>query len=144
MKMQTVDATPVVLDEQTDLVIEGITGNTILKYFQTLNAGDFSATAALFAVDGALNPPFESPVVGHDAIATYLQQEATGMQLLPKEGTAQKTEDGDTQIQVKGKVKTPLFSVNVGWIFLLNAQQEIAAATIKLLASPQELLSLRR
>lgn len=142
--MQTADATTFVLDEQSDLVIEGITESTIFRYFQTLNVGDFSATAALFAATGELNPPFESPVIGQDAIATYLQQEATGMQFLPREGTAQKTEDGYTQIQVKGKVKTPLFSVNVGWIFLLNAQQEIAAATIKLLASPQELLSLRR
>lgn len=141
--MQT-DATPFVLDEQSDLVIEGITQNRVLRYFQTLNASDFSATAALFAVDGELNPPFESPVVGHDAIATYLQQEATEMQMLPKQGTVEELENGYTQIQVKGKVKTPLFSVNVGWIFILNAQQEIAAATIKLLASPQELLSLRR
>ncbi|MFB2839635.1 ketosteroid isomerase family protein [Floridanema evergladense] len=142
--MQTIDATPVALDEQADLIIEGITESTILSYFQTINAGDFSATAALFAVEGELNPPFESPVVGRDAIAAYLQQEATEIKLLPREGTAEKTEDGYTQIQVKGKVKTPLFSVNVGWIFLLNNRQEIAAATIKLLASPQELLNLRR
>lgn len=142
--MQTADGTPFVLDEQADLIIEGITESTILRYFQTINAGDFSATAALFAADGELNPPFESPVVGEDAIATYLEQEATGMQLLPKTGTAEEIEDGYTQIQVTGKVKTPLFSVNVGWIFMLNADREIAAATIKLLASPQELLSLRR
>lgn len=142
--MQTADATAFVLDEQVDLAIAGITESTILNYFQTLNAGDFSATAALFAADGELNPPFESAVVGPEAIATYLEQEATGMQLLPKQGTAEEMENGYTQIQVKGRVKTPLFSVNVGWIFVLNAQQEIAAATIKLLASPQELLSLRR
>ncbi|MFB2935412.1 ketosteroid isomerase family protein [Aerosakkonemataceae cyanobacterium BLCC-F154] len=142
--MQTADATAFVLDEQVDLAIAGITESTILNYFQTLNAGDFSATAALFAADGELNPPFESAVVGPEAIATYLKQEATGMQLLPTQGTAEEMEDGYTQIQVKGRVKTPLFSVNVGWIFVLNAEQEIAAATIKLLASPQELLSLRR
>lgn len=142
--MQTADATSFVLDEKFDLIIEGITESSILRYFQTLNAGDFSATAALFAVDGELHPPFESSVVGRDPIATYLEQEATGMQLLPKQGAVEKMDHGYTQIQVKGKVKTPLFSVNVGWIFVLNAQQEIAAATIKLLASPQELLSLRR
>lgn len=97
----------------------------------------------MFATDGELHPPFESPLIGPDAIAAYLEQEATGMQMLPKQGTAEEIEDGYTQIQVKGKVKTPLFSVNVGWIFVLNSGREIAAATIKLLASPQELLNLR-
>lgn len=140
--MQTADATKLVSDEQFDL--EGITETTILEYFRTLNAGDFSATAALFATNGELHPPFESPVIGPDAIAAYLEQEAIGMQLLPRQVSAEEIENGYTQIQVKGKVKTPLFSVNVGWLFMLNAQQEIAAATIKLLASPQELLSLRR
>jgi hypothetical protein len=144
MTMQIADATPFVLDEPVDLIIEGITEGTILEYFRTLNGGDFSATAALFAADGELNPPFESPVVGRGAIAAYLEQEATGMQLLPKQGAAEEIEDGYTQIQVKGKVQTPLFSVNVGWIFVLNSAREIAAATVKLLASPQELLSLRR
>ena len=142
--MQTANATPFVFDEQVDLVIEGVTESTILRYFQSLNAGDFLATAGLFAADGELHPPFESAVVGRDAIALYLEQEATGMQLFPKQGNAEEIDNGYTQIQVKGRVQTPLFSVNVGWIFVLNAQQEIAAATIKLLASPQELLSLRR
>lgn len=142
--MQTADAKKVVLNEQVDLFIDGVTESTILNYFQSLNAGNFLATAGLFALDGELNPPFESPVVGRDAIAAYLEQEAIRMELLPKEGTIEELENNYTQIQVKGKVKTPLFSVNVGWIFVLNAQQEIAAATVKLLASPQELLSLRR
>lgn len=142
--MQTADARKFVLSEQVDLFIDGVTESTILSYFQSLNAGDFSATAGLFALDGELHPPFESPVVGRDAIAAYLEQEATGMELLPNEGTTEEMENNYTQIQVKGKVKTPLFSVNVGWIFVLNAQQEIAAVTVKLLASPQELLSLRR
>jgi hypothetical protein len=144
MTMQTVDATNVVLDKQFDLIIEGITEGAVLEYFRTFNSGDFSATVALFAVDGELNPPFESPVMGRDAIATYLEEEATGMQLLPKQGTVEEIENAYTQIQVKGRVQTPVFSVNVGWIFVLNSQQEIAAVTVKLLASPQELLSLRR
>lgn len=142
--MQTADAANFVLDEKVDLVIEGVTETAVLSYFRSLNAGDFSATASLFAIDGELNPPFESAVVGRDAIAAYLEQEATDMQLLPKQGVVAENEHGYTQFQVKGKVKTPLFSVNVGWIFILNSQQEIASATVKLLASPQELLSLRR
>lgn len=41
-------------------------------------------------------------------------------------------------------MKTPLFWVNVAWLFILNPQQKkIMAVTVKLLASPQELLNLR-
>ena len=38
----------------------------------------------------------------------------------------------------------PLFGVNVSWLFILNSQQQIVSTTVKLLASPQELLNLRR
>ncbi len=66
------------------------------------------------------------------------------MQLLPREGIAESLEDDQTQFQVSGKVQTPLFGVNVSWIFVLSLEKEILYAKIKLLASPQELLSLRR
>jgi Nuclear transport factor 2 (NTF2) domain len=128
----------------TNLAIEGIAEPAILDYFQTLNAGEFEQTAALFADAGTMYPPFEAPVVGRDAIATYLQTEAQGMQLYPRQGIVQQLEDGQFQVQVAGKVQTPLFGVNVSWLFLLNPAREITAATIKLLASPQELLHLRR
>jgi len=124
--------------------IEGIEETTILLYFETLNAGEFEQTAALFAAGGAMHPPFEAAVIGQDAIAAYLQAEAQGMQLFPREGIAELLEDGQLMVQVSGKVQTPWFSVNVAWLFLLNWQREIASATIKLLASPQELLNLRR
>lgn len=131
-------------ESTTELTIAGITEPVVLRYFKTMNAGDFEATAALFAEDGAMNPPFESPIVGHDAIASYLQAEAKGMTLSPREGISATLEDGDTQIQVSGKVQTPVFGVNVSWIFILNQKQEIVYTKIKLLASPQELLNLRR
>lgn len=144
--MQTVDNISPNLqpDATLTLTIEGVTEPAILRYFQTLNAGDFKSTASLFAADGAMLPPFESPVVGEDAIASYLQQEASGMQLYPREGICQEMEDGYVQFQVTGKVQTPFFGVNVSWIFVLNREREIFSATIKLLASPQELLNLRR
>ena len=128
----------------TNVAIEGIAEPAILDYFQTLNAEEFEKTAALFAESGAMYPPFEAPVMGRDAIATYLQAEAQGMQLYPREGMVQPLEDGQFQVQVAGKVQTPFFGVNVSWLFLLNPAREITAATIKLLASPQELLQLRR
>lgn len=125
------------------LTIEGITEPTVLRYFETMNAGDFEATAALFAADGTMHPPFESGIVGSNAIAAYLRQEAQGMKLEPREGIAQTLDNDQIRVQVAGKVQTPLFGVNVSWLFVLNQQREIAFATIKLLASPQELLNLR-
>ena len=115
----------------------------VLSYFETLNAGDFEATANLFAADGLLNAPFEEPIVGRSAIATYLKAEAQAMQLHPDEGVSERLEDGNLQIHITGKVQTPIFGVNVAWVFLLNPQLEILSVTVKLLASPQELLSLR-
>jgi hypothetical protein len=91
-----------------------------------------------------MHPPFEEPIEGKDAIATYLEAEAKGMQLFPRQGIAETLLNDQTQIQVSGKVQTPWFSVNVSWIFVLSSEREIMSARIKLLASPQELLSLRR
>ena len=128
----------------TDLTIEGITEANVLRYFETMNAGDYEATAAFFAEAGVMHPPFEEPREGKDAIATYLEAEAKGMQLYPRQGIAETLLNDQTQIQVTGKVQTPWFSVNVSWIFVLSSEREILSARIKLLASPQELLSLRR
>ncbi|WP_333256150.1 nuclear transport factor 2 family protein [Microcoleus sp. S13_C5] len=115
----------------------------VLHYFETLNAGDFEATANLFADDGVLHAPFEDPIIGRSAIATYLKKEARGMQLEPQKGVSQILEDGKVEVQVSGRVQTSAFGVNVAWLFLLNSDQKILSVTVKLLASPQELLNLR-
>lgn len=128
----------------SDLTIEGITEPVVLRYFETMNAGDYKATAALFADTGAMHPPFEQPIQGREAIATYLETEAKGMQLFPSKGIVETQKDDQTQLQVTGKVQTPWFGVNVAWIFVLSQEREILTTKIKLLASPQELLSLRR
>lgn len=130
--------------EASELTIEGIAEPVLLRYFETMNAGDFEATAALFAANGKMHAPFEEPLEGPEAIATYLQNEAKAMKLDPREAIAETLEDGNIQYQVSGKVQTPLFGVNVLWTFVLNQEREILTATIKLLASPKELLSLRR
>lgn len=144
--MQTIDSSASNLPpaDVTSLSIEGVTEATILSYFETLNSGDFEGTGALFAPDGAMLPPFDSPVVGKEAIVAYLQEEAKGMQLFPRAGICEQLEDGYLQFQIAGKVQTPFFGVNVSWIFVLDPQSKIFSATIKLLASPQELLNLRR
>lgn len=123
--------------------IEGITEKNILHYFQTLNAGEFQLTSLLFADDGVMYPPFDSGIVGKGAIATYLQEEAENLQAFPRQGISQTLENGETKIQITGKVQTSWCSVNVMWLFILNQQQKIASLEIKLLASPQELLALR-
>jgi hypothetical protein len=116
---------------------------TISAYFESFNQADFQATAALFAVDGQLLPPFETPISGREAIAAYLEREAKGMKAVP-----QTIEEGlvsdDTNIQVTGQVQTPLFGVNVNWQFLLNSQSEILSVKIKLLAALRDLLHLKR
>jgi hypothetical protein len=109
-----------------------------------LNASDFEACALLFAADGVIHPPFESGIVGPEAIAAYLYQEAQGIKLEPRQGVSQSLEGDRLEVQVTGKAQTSLFGVNVSWLFVLNQQCEISFAKIKLLASPQELINLRR
>jgi hypothetical protein len=126
--------------------IAGITQPTILNYFRLLNAEAYAEVAPLFAEEGVLYPPFETGVVGPAAIAYYLETEAKGMRLQPREGiTETESTDGVTveQVQVVGKVQTAMFSVNVKWFFTLNERAQILSARVKLMASPQELLNLR-
>ncbi len=125
------------------LAIEGITQPQVAQYFQSLNAAQYQEVAALFAENGILEAPFEESIVGREAIATYLETEAKGMKLEPQRGESQVIENSQIQIQVLGKVNTPLFKVNVGWQFILNPNGEIAVVTVKLLASLKELLKIR-
>ncbi len=91
-----------------------------------------------------MRPPFESGITGPIAIVAYLQQEAQGMKLEPRQGITQTLDNEQIQVQVTGIVQTSWCGVNVSWLFVLNQQREIVAATVKLLASPQELVNLRR
>jgi hypothetical protein len=120
-----------------------ITQPTILRYFSTLNAGDFTATATLFAEDSVMYPPLESAVVGRNAIASYLHQEAQDIKAEPQQVVYEDLADNHIQIKITGKAHTSWCTVNVMWLFILNPQQNILEAKIKLLASPQELLSLK-
>jgi limonene-1,2-epoxide hydrolase len=117
---------------------------TLSQYFATLNAENFQAVADLFAEDGVLRPPFESEVVGHEAIVAYLEKEAQGLQLRPLRKTTEAAESGHVCYQIVGKVQTSLFSVNVGWTFMLNSAAEICSVEVKLLAALQELLRLKK
>lgn len=143
VERMTLPSTTPSVSASAPLAIVGVDEPTILRYFETLNAGEFQATGQLFAVAGVMHPPFEQAIVGADAIAAYLQMEARGFTLQPQEGIVRSLDDGCKEVQVAGIVQTPLFAVNVSWRFILNDEDKLLLAKIKLLASPQELLKLR-
>ncbi|MEM9008356.1 MAG: ketosteroid isomerase family protein [Cyanobacteria bacterium P01_F01_bin.86] len=116
---------------------------TVEHYFQTFNQGDFLKTSQLFAATGQLLPPFEDPIVGQSAIHLYLEREASNMQAMPQEVSVQTWVGDRQQITVKGSVKALVFKVNAAWIFELDPQGKIEQVEVKLLASLQELLTLR-
>lgn len=134
--------------QRTQARIEGITNATVLNYMNNMNANDFEAVVKLFTENGALQPPFQRPIIGKDNILRYLQAECQNLKLLPERGVAEPAEDGYTQIKVTGKVQTPWFGASVGmniaWRFLLDPQGKIFFVAIDLLASPRELMNLLR
>ncbi len=115
----------------------------ITSYFSTLNQGKFELTAALFSEQGQLNPPFDPPVIGQLAIANYLNQEATDMSFNPVSETSQVLANEQRDVEVRGRVSTSAFSLNVVWNFLLSPDGEIDLVKVNLLASIQELMHLR-
>lgn len=121
---------------QQTTTIEGVEQLVIQNYFETINRKEFTQTAALFVENGELHAPFTKPIVGEKAIALYLLEEASGMKLFPLTAIVATTEQ-ITQVNITGKVKTALFTVNVGWNFTLNTRNQISKVKIKLLASPQ-------
>ncbi|MGC9506146.1 orange carotenoid-binding protein [Baaleninema sp.] len=134
--------------QRTQVKIEGVTNPTVLQYMNNLNANDFNTLIELFAPDGALQPPFQKPIVGKDNVLRFFREECQNLKLLPERGVEEPAEDGYTQIKVTGKVQTPWFGGNVGmniaWRFLLNPENKIFFVAIDLLASPKELLNLAR
>lgn len=145
-------AEPVVVPQETSqrtkVTIEGIDNSTVLNYMNNMNANDFDALIELFTPDGALQPPFQRPIVGKDSVLRFFREDCQNLKLMPERGVAEATEDGYTQIKVTGKVQTPWFGggvgMNMAWRFLLNPENKIFFVAIDLLASPKELLNLVR
>jgi Orange carotenoid protein, N-terminal/Nuclear transport factor 2 (NTF2) domain len=134
--------------QRTQVTIDGINNPTILSYMNNMNANDFEALIELFVADGALQPPFQRPIVGKDAVMRFFQEDCQNLKLLPERGVSESTDGGYTQVKITGKVQTPWFGAGVGmnmaWRFLLNQENKIFFVAIDLLASPQELLNLAR
>ncbi|ELR98495.1 orange carotenoid-binding protein [Gloeocapsa sp. PCC 73106] len=139
---------PQEMQQRSDVAIEGVSNSTILSYMNYLNANDFEALIELFAPDGALQPPFQRPIVGKEAVLRFFKEECQNLKLIPDRGVLEPAEDGYNQIKVTGKVQTPWFGGNVGmniaWRFLLNPDNKIFFVAIDLLASPKELLNFAR
>lgn len=146
-KREAPKAVPTNLSERVQTSIEGIKNYTVLNYIDYMNAYEFDLASSLFAENGALQPPFQKPVTGKQAILTYMREECVGLKMMPERGIAEVIDDGYTQIKVTGKVQTPWFGAGVGmniaWRFLLDPQGKIFYVAIDLLASPKELLNLR-
>ncbi|ACK74129.1 Orange carotenoid protein (plasmid) [Gloeothece citriformis PCC 7424] len=126
--------------------IKGVENMTVLSYMENMNAFDFEATVALFAEDGALQPPYEKPIVGRENILAYMRDDCYELRLIPERGVSEPTKEGFTPIKVTGKVETPWFgpsvSINLAWRFLLNSEGKIFFVAIDLLTSAQELSNL--
>ena len=135
-------------DQRNKVSIEGINNATITNYMDLLNANDFDNLIKLFLPDGALQPPFQKPIVGTESILRFFREDCQNLRLLPERGTAEAESDGFTRVKVTGKVQTPWFGsgvgMNVAWRFLLNPDSKIYFVAIDLLASPAELLKLGR
>jgi hypothetical protein len=135
-------------EQRKKVFIEGVLNSTVLSYMDLLNANDFDNLIQLFLPDGALQPPFQKPIVGSDKILRFFREDCQNLKLLPERGYAEPTEGDFTQIKVTGKVQTPWFGagigMNVAWRFLLNPEGKIYFVAIDLLASPAELLKFQR
>lgn len=136
------------IGQRSSVAIAGVTHPTVIAYMDNLNANDFDALINLFAEDGALQPPFQRPIVGKENILRFFREECQNLKLLPEKGVSEPAEDGFIQIKVTGKVQTPWFGggvgMNIAWRFLLNSESKIFFVAIDLLASPKELLNLGR
>lgn len=127
--------------------IEGVNEPAVLHYIEAMNRDDFEAAVSLFEPNGALQPPFQKPIVGREAIVAYMAEEAQGLNMMPESGVVEVLPDGSKKIRVVGKVQTPWFGVNVAmniaWRFALTGEGKIFFVAIDMLASPEELINLK-
>lgn len=139
---------PTVMANRTQVTITGVTHPTVLSYIDNMNANDFEVSANLFSLNGVLQPPFQKPITGREAILRYMREECQGLKLIPEHGIVESQEEGYIPIKVTGKVQTPWFGssvgMNIAWRFLLDPEGKIFFVAIDLLASPKELLTLVR
>ncbi|APD47790.1 orange carotenoid-binding protein [Synechococcus sp. CS-602] len=134
--------------DRKKVLISGLDSPTVTTYMDLLNANDFDNLIELFLPDGALQPPFQKPIVGREAVLRFFREDCQNLRLLPESGYSEPADGEFTQIKVTGKVQTPWFGagvgMNVAWRFLLNPEGKIYFVAIDLLASPADLLKYAR
>jgi Nuclear transport factor 2 (NTF2) domain len=142
----TTDATAVAnesINSFSPNAIEGITNSTVLNYVNHMNANDFEAVTDLFAAGGALQPPFQQPIVGKEHVFRYLETECQNLKIIPNKGLISYQDDELTRMRVIGKVQTPTslddFDLNIAWRFSLDADNKISFVGIDLISAPEEL-----
>ncbi len=139
---------PQAVAQRSRVTIEGVDNPTVLSYMDNMNANDFETLIELFTSDGALQPPFQKPIIGKESVLRFFKEDCQNLKLLPERGVVVPAQDGYTQIKVTGKVQTPWFGAGVGmnmaWRFLLTPENKIFFVAIDLLASPKELINLVR
>ena len=113
------------VEKPLDLAAGELETDVIGQYFALFNLGKFQQISRLFAEDGALYPPFESPVVGREAIATYLIKEADGMQAEPLGAEPKPSDNECVNIMVWGKVTALVFHVKVAWDFTASSKPNL-------------------
>jgi hypothetical protein len=89
-------APPKDMSQRTKVSIEGVDNPTVVNYMNLLNANDFDALIELFTPDGALQPPFQRPIVGKEAVLRFFREECQNLKLMPERGVVEPAEDGYT------------------------------------------------
>lgn len=96
---------PTGMANRTQVTIAGVTHPTVLSYIDNMNANDFEVAANLFSPNGSLQPPFQKPIIGREAILAYMREECQGLKLMPEQGVVESQEEGYTPIKVKNLCK---------------------------------------
>ncbi len=121
--------------------IESITNSTVLEYLSSMNANDFDAVVDLFVTGGALQPPFQQPIVGKEQILSYLEAECQNIKILPDQGLVSYQDDELTRMRVTGRMQTTWSGdspgLNMAWRFSLDSQNKISLVAIDLMSSPR-------
>lgn len=87
------------MSKRTEVNIEGVDNVTVLAYMNNMNANDFDTLINLFLPDGALQPPFQRPIVGKEAVMRFFNEECQNLVLVPERGVSEQADGGYTQIK---------------------------------------------
>ena len=71
---------PTPIEQREEIFIPGVLNETILSYMKLLNANDFDQLIDLFLDDGALQPPFQRPIVGREAILKFFKRDCQNLE----------------------------------------------------------------